>query len=139
MTSKATFGAGCYWSLEAAFRRLEGVTATRVGFAGPTEVVEVTYDPEVLSYEELLDAFWSEHDPTARVWGALYRPVILVHDEAQREAATASRDRLQERLSKQIRTAIEDAGRFAEAGEHDQQYLEKRGLASCSASLANAA
>ena len=105
MTSKATFGAGCFWGVEAAFRRLDGVTATAVGYAGgrtdnPTyeevcshttghaEVVEVTYDPEQVSYEQLLDVFWAKHNST-RPTGAddQYRSVLFVHDEEQRAAA----------------------------------------------------
>ena len=109
MTKKATFGAGCFWGVEAAFRQLEGVEATRVGYAGgrldnPTyedvcshrtghaEVVEVTYDPEQVSYEQLLDVFWHKHNPTQKNrqgWdiGDQYRSVVFFHDEEQREAA----------------------------------------------------
>jgi len=109
---KATFGAGCFWGVEAAFRRLDGVTKTRVGYAGggvehPTykqvcsdktghaEVVEVTYDPEKVPYEQLLAVFWAEHDPTqvnrqGPDVGSQYRTVIFVHDEEQRAAAEAS-------------------------------------------------
>ena len=155
----ATFGAGCFWGVEAAFRRLEGVTATAVGYAGgfterPTyeqvcshhtghaEVVEVTYDQERIPYEQLLAVFWAEHDPTQRGGqgpdlGDQYRSVIFVHDAAQRAAAESSRDRLQERLSRPVETQIEDAPVFWEAEDYHQQYLEQRGLASCHLSLAS--
>jgi peptide-methionine (S)-S-oxide reductase len=162
MTQKiATFGAGCFWGVEAAFRRLEGVTGTRVGYAGGSvddpsykqvcsgrtghaEVVEVTYDPERVPYEQLLAVFWGEHDPTQvnrQGWdiGSQYRSVIFVHDAEQRDAAEASRDRVQERLSRPVATSIEDAPSFWEAEDYHQQYLEKRGLASCTARLAGVA
>ena len=115
MEKKATFGAGCFWGVEAAFRRLDGVSGTRVGYAGgsrsarPTrtsvrrtghaEVVEVTYDEDTIPYEALLATFWAEHDPTqlnrqGPDVGDQYRSVIFVHDEAQRAAAEASRERV---------------------------------------------
>jgi peptide-methionine (S)-S-oxide reductase len=155
----ATFGAGCFWGVEAAFRRLDGVKATRVGYAGGTtqnpsyeqvcshrtghaEVVEVTYDPDVVSYEELLDVFWAEHDPTqfnrqGPDVGDQYRSVIFVHDAAQRDAAERSRERVQPRYVKPLATVIENAAPFWEAEDYHQQYLEKRGLASCHISLAS--
>ena len=155
---KATFGAGCFWGVEAAFRRLDGVTQTRVGYAGghkerPTyeevcyshtghaEVVEVTYDADTLPYEALLATFWAEHDPTqlnrqGPDVGEQYRSVIFVHDDAQRAAAEASRDRVQARLSRPVVTQIEDAMPFWEAEDYHQQYLEKRGLSSCTPRLA---
>ena len=152
------FGAGCFWGVEAAFRRLDGVTRTRVGYAGggvdnPTyqqvcyddtghaEVVEVTYDEDVIPYERLLATFWNEHDPTqlnrqGPDVGDQYRSVIFVHDDAQRAAAEASRDRVQARFSRPVVTQIEDAPAFWEAEDYHQQYLERRGLASCTARLA---
>jgi methionine-S-sulfoxide reductase len=155
----ATFGGGCFWGVEAAFRRLDGVTKTRVGFAGGrtddpsykevcysdtghAEVVEVTYDEDVVPYEALLATFWAEHDPTqlnrqGPDIGEQYRSVIFVHDEAQRAAAEASRDRVQAKLSKPVVTQIEDAPTFWEAEDYHQQYLEKRGLASCTVRLAS--
>jgi methionine-S-sulfoxide reductase len=158
MEKKATFGAGCFWGVEAAFRKLDGVTRTRVGYAGggvenPTyeqvcysdtghaEVVEVTYDDEKIPYEQLLSIFWAEHDPTqlnrqGPDVGAQYRSAIFVHDAEQRAAAEASRDRVQERLSRPVVTQIEDAPPFWEAEDYHQQYLEKRGLASCTPRLA---
>jgi len=157
---KATFGAGCFWGVEAAFRRLEGVTATAVGYAGgnvhnPTyeqvcshrtghaEVVEVTYDPERLPYEALLAVFWANHDPTqfnrqGPDIGDQYRSVIFVHDEEQRAAAEASREAVQARFTRPVVTTIEDAPPFWEAEDYHQQYLEKRGLASCTPRLATA-
>jgi peptide-methionine (S)-S-oxide reductase len=155
---KATFGAGCFWGVEAAFRRTDGVIGTRVGYAGggvdnPTyeqvcsdatghaEVVEVTYDDEVVPYEQLLAIFWSEHDPTqlnrqGPDVGTQYRSVIFAHDAEQRTAAEASRDHVQERLSLPVVTQIEDAPPFWEAEDYHQRYLEKRGLSSCTPRLA---
>ena len=161
MEKRATFGVGCFWGVEAAFRRLDGVTGTRVGYAGgsverPTydqvctdrtghaEVVEVTYDDERVPYEQLLAVFWAEHDPTQRNrqgpdFGSQYRSVIFTHDDGQRAAAEASRERIQARLSRPVATHIEDAPSFWEAEDYHQQYLEKRGLASCTPRLAAAA
>ncbi len=158
MQKKATFGAGCFWGVEAAFRRLDGVTATRVGYAGGrtdnpsyqqvcyddtghAEVVEVTYDDEQIPYEQLLAMFWAEHDPTqlnrqGPDVGEQYRSVIFVHDEEQRAAAEASRERVQARISRPVVTQIESAPAFWEAEDYHQQYLEKRGLASCTVRLA---
>src|SRR5438046_1884681 len=159
MEKKATFGAGCFWGVEAAFRRLDGVTATRVGYAGGTtdtpsykevcsdrtghaEVVEVTFDDERLPYEALLAIFWAEHDPTqlnrqGPDIGDQYRSVIFVHDAAQREAAERSRERVQSKLlTRPVVTTIEDAPAFWPAEDYHQRYLEKRGLASCHVSLA---
>ncbi len=155
---KATFGAGCFWGVEAAFRRLDGVTRTRVGYAGGgvdnpsyeqvcrdrtghAEVVEVTYDDEKVPYEQLLAVFWAEHDPTqlnrqGPDVGEQYRSVIFTHAPEQRAAAEASRDRVQARLSRPVVTQIEDAPPFWEAEDYHQQYLEKRGLASCTVRLA---
>jgi peptide-methionine (S)-S-oxide reductase len=158
LEKKATFGAGCFWGVEAAFRRLDGVSATRVGYAGGrtdnpsyqdvcytdtghAEVVEVTYDEDTIPYEALLATFWAEHDPTqlnrqGPDIGAQYRSAIFVHDDAQRAAAEASRERVQAHLSRPVVTQIEDASAFWEAEGYHQQYLEKRGLASCTARLA---
>ena len=158
MEKRATFGAGCFWGVEAAFRQLEGVTRTRVGYSGGTldnptyedvcshttghaEVVEVTYDPERVTYEQLLDVFWGKHDPTQlnrQGWdvGDQYRSVIFVHDEDQREAATRAKAHEQARWSAPIVTQIEPAETFYEAEDYHQQYLEKRGRSSCTATLA---
>ena len=157
MENKATFGAGCFWGVEAAFRQLEGVTGTRVGYAGgqtesPTyedvcshttghaEVVEVTFDPERISYRELLDVFWRKHDPTQlnrQGWdvGDQYRSAIFVHDEEQRAEAEASKAREQEHHSRPVVTEIADAPEFYEAEDYHQQYLEKRGRATCTPAL----
>jgi peptide-methionine (S)-S-oxide reductase len=154
-TEKATFGAGCFWGVEAAYRELVGVLETRVGYAGghtenPTykdvcsdrtghaEVVEVTFDPERISYDHLLDVFWRSHDPTQRNRqgpdvGSQYRSVIFYHSPEQEAAAMASRDALSAAgLHKQpIATLIESAPSFYTAEDYHQQYLEKRGLATC--------
>jgi peptide-methionine (S)-S-oxide reductase len=157
VTKKATFGAGCFWGVEAAFRQLDGVTRTRVGYAGgeldnPTyedvcshktghaEVVEVSYDPDQVSYDDLLDVFWGKHDPTQlnrQGWdiGDQYRSVIFVHDEEQRAAAERSKDNEQAAYRKPIVTQIEAAPAFYEAEDYHQQYLEKRGRSSCTPAL----
>lgn len=157
MERKATFGAGCFWGVEAAFRQLEGVTRTEVGYQGGTlarptyedvcsrttghaEVVEVTYDPERISYDELLDVFWRKHDPTQlnrQGWdvGDQYRSVVFVHDEEQREAAEASKEHEQANRRRPIVTAIEPAQTFWPAEDYHQQYLEKRGRLSCTPAL----
>ena len=157
MTKKATFGAGCFWGVESAFRQLDGVTKTRVGYAGgeldnPTyegvcshrtghaEVVEVSYDPDQVSYDDLLDVFWGKHNPTQlnrQGWdiGDQYRSVIFVHDEEQRTAAERSKDNEQAAHRKPIVTQIEPAPEFYEAEDYHQQYLEKRGRSSCTPAL----
>jgi peptide-methionine (S)-S-oxide reductase len=161
VTKKATFGAGCFWGVEAAFRQIDGVTDTRVGYAGgqlehPTyedvcshrtghaEVVEVTYDDERVSYERLLDAFWGKHNPTQRNrqgWdiGDQYRSVVFFHGEAQREAAERSKQLEQVRYRKPIVTLVEPAPTFYEAEDYHQQYLEKRGRSTCTPALARTA
>jgi peptide-methionine (S)-S-oxide reductase len=161
MEQKATFGAGCFWGVEAAFRRLDGVTGTAVGYAGGhtddpsyravcshttghAEVVEVMYDPDRITYEQLLAIFWAEHDPTqlnrqGPDIGDQYRSVIFVHDEEQRRAAEASREHVQAGISRPVVTVIEDAPTFWPAEDYHQQYLEKRGLASCHIGLRAAA
>jgi peptide-methionine (S)-S-oxide reductase len=152
---KATFGAGCFWGVEAVFRQTPGVTATRVGYAGGTtehptyrdvctdrtghaEVVEVTYDPARISYDDLLRVFWENHDPTQRNRqgpdvGTQYRSVIFYHTPEQETAARASKDALERsrRSQRPIVTEIEPAPTFYEAEDYHQQYLEKRGLATC--------
>ena len=160
MEKKATFGAGCFWGVEAAFRQIEGVTGTRVGYSGGTldrptyedvcshrtghaEVVEVTYDPDQVSYDDLLEVFWHKHDPTQlnrQGWdiGDNYRSVIFFHDEEQQEAAARSKAREQANWSKPIVTQLEPAQTFWEAEDYHQQYLEKRGRSSCTATLAHA-
>jgi peptide-methionine (S)-S-oxide reductase len=157
MTEKATFAAGCFWGVEADFRKLDGVVATRVGYTGgvkdePTykevcsgmtghaEAVEVEFDPAQVSYDELLEVFWSIHDPTTpnrQGWdvGTQYRSAIFVHDEAQQAAAEASRERAQERVRRPIVTEITPASTFWIAEDYHQRYLEKQGRASCTPTL----
>jgi peptide-methionine (S)-S-oxide reductase len=158
---KATFGAGCFWGVEAAFRQLEGVTDTAVGYEGgmlenPTyedvcshttghaEVVEVTYDPERVSYDDLLEVFWAKHDPTQlnrQGWdvGDQYRSVVFFHDADQQEAALRSKTREQTRYRAPIVTQVEPAQTFYRAEDYHQQYLEKRGRATCTPALRQAA
>lgn len=157
MTNKATFGAGCFWGVEAAFRKLEGVTRTTAGYLGGTlpnptyeqvctdrtghaEVVEIEFDPERVTYEELLEVFWQVHDPTqlnrqGPDVGRQYRSAIFFHDAEQEIAAHRSRAHAQTRLPREIVTEIASASDFYAAEDYHQQYLEKRGLASCSVGL----
>ena len=142
MTETATFAAGCFWGVEAAFRRIEGVQRTQVGYTGGAEAVQVEFDPERVSYDELLDAFWAEHDPTQvnrQGWdfGDQYRTEIFVHSPEQEAAAIASRDREQSRRRKPIATKITPAETFWPAEEYHQRYLEKRGLSSCAIAVDN--
>lgn len=153
--AKATFGAGCFWGVEAAFRQVKGVTDTAVGYAGGTlkdptykdvcsdrtghaEVVQVEYDPAQTSYDELLNVFWENHDPTqlnrqGPDVGDQYRSVIFFHTPEQEAAAHASKERLRSsgRYRRPIVTEILPAPEFYRAEEYHQQYLEKRGLAQC--------
>lgn len=152
---RATFGAGCFWGVESAFRRVPGVTATSVGYIGgnterPTyeevcsdstghaEAVEVEFDPREVSYEQLLDVFWKLHDPTqlnrqGPDHGTQYRSAIFVHSDQQRAAAEASLARLDEsgRYAAPIVTRVEPAQTFWRAEEYHQQFLDKRGLGNC--------
>jgi len=153
--AKATFGAGCFWGVEAAFRRVKGVTSTRVGYSGGTmknpsyndvctdrtghaEVVEVEYDPAKVSYEELLNVFWDIHDPTTLNRqgpdvGTQYRSVIFFYSPEQEALAKTSKEKLQHsgRFKRAIATEITPASEFYMAEEYHQQYLEKRGQESC--------
>jgi peptide-methionine (S)-S-oxide reductase len=150
---KATFGAGCFWGVEEAFRRLAGVKGTAVGYMGgslknPTyqdvctdrtghaEVVEVDFDPAVVSYHDLLNVFWENHDPTTKNRqgpdvGAQYRSAIFFHSPEQEAEAKRSRDEAQKNFKRPIVTEIVPAGDFWRAEEYHQQYLEKRGLSHC--------
>lgn len=152
---KATFGAGCFWGVETAFRQVEGVVDAAVGYLGGTlenptyqdvctgttghaEVVEVTYDPLKVSYEQLLDLFWKIHDPTTLNRqgpdvGTQYRSAVFYHDEAQKDAALASREHLREsgRFRRPVVTEITPTSTFYRAEEYHQRYLEKRGKSSC--------
>jgi peptide-methionine (S)-S-oxide reductase len=151
----ATFGAGCFWGVEVTFRNVEGVLNAEVGYMGgevdnPTyeqvctdrtghaEIVHVTFDPDKVSFEELLEVFWENHDPTqlnrqGPDVGRQYRSAVFYHDEAQRRAAEASRNALDAsgRFNRPIVTTLEPASTFWKAEEYHQRYLEKRGLASC--------
>ncbi len=151
--AKATFGAGCFWGVEAEFRRLAGVKSTQVGYMGGTlehptyedvctdrtghaEVVEVTFDPQVISYRDLLEVFWNNHNPTTLNRqgpdvGAQYRSAVFYHSPEQLTEARASRDAAQTRFPRPIVTQIVPASTFWRAEEYHQQYLEKRGLAHC--------
>jgi peptide-methionine (S)-S-oxide reductase len=153
---KATFAAGCFWGIEEAFRRVEGVANTTVGYTGgslpnPTyrdvctdrtghaEAVEVEFDPARVSYEQLLDEFWSIHDPTTLNRqgpdvGTQYRSAIFYHDTEQKAAAEASKAKLQAsgRFKRPIVTEIAPAATFHRAEEYHQRYLEKRGQPGCS-------
>jgi peptide-methionine (S)-S-oxide reductase len=153
--AKATFAAGCFWGVESTFRQLPGVVSTRVGYTGgntanPTyedvctdrtghaEAVEVEYDPAKISYDRLLNVFWENHDPTTPNrqgpdWGTQYRSVIFFHSPEQESAATASKEALDRsgRFRNKIVTQIVPATTFYQAEDYHQQYLEKRGLASC--------
>jgi peptide-methionine (S)-S-oxide reductase len=152
---KATFGAGCFWGVEETFRRVPGVAATAVGYMGghfpnPTyydvctdktghaEVVEVEFDPAVVSYQQLLAIFWSCHDPTqlnrqGPDIGTQYRSVIFYHSPEQQAAALASKAELErsKRFKRPIVTAIAPASTFYRAEEYHQRYLEKHGLGFC--------
>lgn len=156
-TETATFAAGCFWGVEEAFRQTDGVTDTRVGYTGghtdsPTyeqtctgrtghaEAVEVTFNPSEVSFEGLLKVFWHDHNPTTMNRqgpdvGSQYRSGIFYHDQAQKEAAEASKAERQADDGyyggKQIVTEIAPAATFWPAEEYHQQYLAKRGRASC--------
>ena len=154
-TEKATFGAGCFWGVEAAFRQVKGVRATAAGYMGGTlknptyedvcsdrtghaEVVQVEYDPAEVSYDALLNVFWENHDPTqfnrqGPDVGAQYRSVIFFHTPEQEAAARASKEKLERsgKFKRPIATEIAPAPEFWRAEEYHQQYLEKRGLAHC--------
>lgn len=155
MSEIATFGAGCFWGVEETFLRTKGVLSTRVGYLGGTlenptyedvcagttghaEVVEVTFDPAVVSYDELLKVFWDNHNPTEKNRqgpdiGDQYRSAIFTHDDAQKSAAEASKVALanSKRFPRPIATEITPATTFYPAEDYHQQYLRKRGLDSC--------
>jgi peptide-methionine (S)-S-oxide reductase len=152
---RATFAAGCFWGVEAAFRGIPGVTATTVGYSGgsfpnPTyhdvctgrtghaEAVQVEYDPARVSYQDLLRVFWESHDPTTLNRqgpdvGSQYRSAIFFHTPEQQAAALASKQQLERSggHKRPIVTEITPAPAFYRAEEYHQQYLEKRGQASC--------
>jgi peptide-methionine (S)-S-oxide reductase len=153
---KATFGAGCFWGVEAAFAAIPGVTATAVGYeggklhqpsykdvctasTGHAEVVELDFDPARVSFEQLLDAFFTLHDPTTLNrqgpdWGEQYRSAIFFHSPEQEAQARAKIEQLSvggHFKPKRIVTKVEPAQTFWRAEEYHQRYLEKRGQASC--------
>jgi peptide-methionine (S)-S-oxide reductase len=152
---KATFGAGCFWGVEVAFRQVPGVTDATAGYLGGTfpnptyedvctgrtghaEVVQVTYDPARVSYDDLLDVFWTSHDPTTLNRqgpdrGTQYRSAIFYHNDEQKARAITSKEQLgvSGKFPRPIVTEITPASTFYRAEEHHQRYLEKRGLASC--------
>jgi peptide-methionine (S)-S-oxide reductase len=155
MPELATFGAGCFWGVEADFRDIPGVLDATAGYMGGTlqnptyqdvctdktghaEVVQVQFDPARVSYEQLVDAFWNLHDPTqlnrqGPDYGKQYRSVIFFHTPEQEQIALASKEKLQQsrRFARPVVTSIEPASSFWRAEEYHQRYLEKRGLRHC--------
>lgn len=155
MTEKATFGAGCFWGVESTFREVEGVVDAAVGYEGghtvnPTykdvctdatghaEVIEVDFDPSKVSYDALLQVFWTSHDPTqvnrqGPDFGTQYRTVIFYHTTEQQQAAQRSKEALEKsgRFSRPIATQIVPAQTFYRAEDYHQQYLAKRGVRHC--------
>ena len=153
--NKATFAAGCFWGVEDAFRKLKGVVSTSVGYTGGhmenpsyedvctgltghSEAVEIIYDPSRVSYDELLDLFWSIHDPTTLNRqgpdiGSQYRSAIYYHNHEQERAARLSKEKLQNsgRFLNDIVTEITAASTFYKAEDYHQQYFEKTGRKSC--------
>src|SRR3989344_2056117 len=149
----ATFAAGCFWGVEAAFRQIDGVISTQVGYTGGkmenpsyedvctdetghAEAVEVTFDTKMVSYEKLLEVFWSNHNPTqgnrqGPDVGTQYRSAVFYHNTNQKELAEKSLIEQQKKYDKKITTEIKPAEKFYEAEDYHQQYLEKKGLSSC--------
>ncbi len=152
-TQTATFAAGCFWGVEADFRDIPGVLDAEAGYIGgatenPTyrqvctdttghaEAVRVTFDADTVSYDTLLDAFWSLHDPTqlnrqGPDLGTQYRSAVFYTDDAQREAAEASKARAQARFARPIVTQVVPTQAFYRAEDYHQRYLEKQGLRHC--------
>ena len=151
MTERGTFGAGCFWGVAAEFRKVEGVVEAAVGYSGGhtknpsygdvcsgatghAEVVEVEYDPSKVSYKELLEIFWSNHDPTqvnrqGPDIGTQYRSVIFFHTPEQEAAARVSKEKAQKRFEKPIVTEIIPISEFYRAEEYHQRYFEKNRVA----------
>jgi peptide-methionine (S)-S-oxide reductase len=149
----ATFAAGCFWGVEAAFRQIEGVTDVKVGYTsgtlkdpsyrdvctgrtGHAEAVEVTFDPARVSYQQLLDAFWKMHDPTTMNRqgpdvGTQYRSAIFYHSPVQEAVARDSKEKAQAGFRKPIATELTPASAFYPAEEYHQRYFEKQGISSC--------
>ena len=152
-TQTATFAAGCFWGVEADFRDIPGVLDAEAGYTGGTtenpsyrdvcsdrtghaEAVRVTFDADKVSYDTLLDAFWSLHDPTqvnrqGPDVGTQYRSAVFYNDETQRVAAEASKARAQAKFPRPIATQIVPAQPFYRAEDYHQRYLEKQGLRHC--------
>ncbi len=152
---KATFAAGCFWGVEAVFRKVKGVRSSQVGYMGGTlanpnyqdvctgltghaEVVQLEYDPNQVSYETLLNLFWENHDPTSLNQqgadrGTQYRSAIFFHTQEQQRMAQSSKDQLEKsgHYQKHIVTEITGASQFYPAEEYHQQYLEKQGIFNC--------
>ncbi|HEX9891671.1 MAG TPA: peptide-methionine (S)-S-oxide reductase MsrA [Actinomycetota bacterium] len=148
-TEQATFGAGCFWGVEYVFRRVPGVQSAISGYSGgitpnPTyqevcshttghaEVVQVAFDPDQVTYEQLLEVFWAMHDPTqvnrqGPDIGDQYRSVIFTHSEDQAATAEKSKERAQKRYDKPIATRIEPVKEFYPAEGYHQEYYEKNG------------
>lgn len=161
MYEKATFAAGCFWQVEVDFRNTDGVKDAIVGYTGGSnenpsyeevctgstghaEAVEVTFDPDEVSYSDLLDVFWGLHDPTqlnrqGPDHGTQYRTAIFFHTPEQEQEAIASRERAQADHRKPIVTEIVPAGPFYPAEDYHQRYLEKRGQATCAVALTDSA
>ncbi len=149
----ATFGAGCFWGVEATFQKLKGVLKTTVGYMGgnlknPTyeqvctdktghaEVIEIEYDEEQITYEKLLEIFWEIHDPTqlnrqGADIGKHYRSVIFYQNDLQKNLAEESKKQIQKKFDKKIATEIIPAKKIYPAEEYHQKYLQKQGRASC--------
>ncbi|MBI3623284.1 peptide-methionine (S)-S-oxide reductase MsrA [Candidatus Pacearchaeota archaeon] len=154
-TEIATFGAGCFWHIEEAFRTLKGVLNTEVGYeggkmqdpsyedvsthrTGHVEVLQLEFDPKIVSYEKLLEVFWKIHDPTTLDRQGLdignqYKSIIFYHTEEQKKKAEKSKKDLEKKgiFGDPIVTEIVKAGKFWKAEDYHQKYLMKRGLKSC--------
>ena len=133
----ATFALGCFWGPDVYFSKLKGVIKTRVGYAGGTtknpnyhnlgdhtETVEIAFDPEVISFEELLQQFWKQHDPSIKEV-TQYKSIIFYHNQRQKKTAEMSKKEMEKNLGKKIFTEIKKAGTFYEAEEYHQKYLQK--------------
>ena len=149
----ATFGAGCFWGVEPAFQKLKGVIKTTVGYMGGTlknptyeqvcmnttghaEVIQIQFNPDEISYEQLLDVFWELHDPTqlnrqGPDVGTQYRSVIFYHTKEQKKLAEETREKQQKNYTKKIVTEITSAQKFYPAEKYHQKYFEKHGLSHC--------
>lgn len=151
LMEKATFAAGCFWQVEAEFRKVKGVINAFVGYSGGktknptykevcssttghTETIQIEYDPKKVKYEELLDTFWKIHDPTTLNKqgldiGTQYRSAIFYHNENQKKAAIESKKKAQKKFKNKIVTEIKPTKEFYKAEEYHQKYLEKNKIA----------